>query len=75
MHGTSSTTFEPESSLTRAMLVTVLYRSAGSPAVAGSDNFSDTVEGAYYADAILWTSQQGLVNGYGNGLFGTNDPI
>ena len=75
MHGTSSTTFEPESSLTRAMLVTVLYRSAGSPAVTGSDNFSDTVEGAYYADAILRASQQGLVNGYGNGLFGTNDPI
>ena len=75
MHGTSSTTFEPESSLTRAMLVTVLYRSAGSPAVTGSDNFSDTVEGAYYADAVLWASQQGLVNGYGNGLFGTNDPI
>ena len=75
MHGTSSTTFEPESSLTRAMLVTVLYRSAGSPAVTGSDNFSDTVEDAYYADAVLWASQQGLVNGYGNGLFGTNDPI
>ena len=75
MNGTSGTTFEPESNLTRAMLVTVLYRSAGSPAVTGTDNFSDTVAGAYYSDAVLWATQRGLVNGYGNGLFGTNDPI
>ena len=75
MNGTSGTTFEPESSLTCAMLVTVLYRSARSPAVTGRDNFSDTVEGAYYTDAVLWASRQGLVNGYANGLFGTNDPI
>ena len=53
MNGTSNTTFAPESSLTRAMLVTVLYRSAGSPAVTGTDNFSDTMAGAYYADAVL----------------------
>ena len=75
MNGTSGTTFEPESNLTRAMLVTVLYRSAGSPAVTGTDNFSDTVAGAYYSDAVLWATQRGLVNGYGNGLFGANDPI
>lgn len=75
MNGTSSTSFEPESSLTRAMLVTVLYRSAGSPAVSGTDNFSDTSAGAYYADAVLWATSQELVNGYGNGRFGTNDPI
>ena len=75
MNGTSATTFEPESSLTRAMLVTVLYRSAGSPAVMGDDGFSDTTAGAYYADAVLWASQQEFVGGYGNGLFGTNDPV
>ena len=75
MNGTSSTAFDPEGSLTRAMLVTVLYRSAGSPAVTGTDNFSDTAAGAYYADAVLWATGQGLVNGYGNGRFGTNDPI
>ena len=63
MNGTSGTAFEPDSSLTRAMLVTVLYRSAGSPAVAGSDNFSDTMPGAYYENAVLWAGQQGLVNG------------
>lgn len=75
MNGTSDTTFEPENSLTRAMLVTVLYRSAGSPAVTGTDDFSDTVADAYYADAVLWASQQGVVGGYGNGFFGTNDPV
>ena len=75
MYGTSDTAFEPESDLTRVMLVTVLYRSAGSPAVTGADNFTDTEEGAYYADAVVWASQQSIVNGYGNGLFGTNDPV
>ena len=75
MNGTSSTAFSPESNLTRAMLVTVLYRSAGSPAVTGTDDFRDTESGAWYSDAILWASRQNLVNGYGNGLFGTNDPI
>ncbi len=75
MNGTTGTTFAPEASLTRAMLVTVLYRSAGSPAVTGSDTFSDTIPGAYYENAVIWARQQGLVNGYGNGLFGTNDPI
>lgn len=75
MYGTTGTTFEPESNLTRAMLVTVLYQSAGSPAVTGSDNFRDTAAGAYYADAVLWASQQGIVSGYGNGLFGPDDPV
>lgn len=75
MNGTSGTTFEPEASLTRAMLVTVLYRSAGSPAVTGRDHFTDTAEGAYYANAVLWASQQGLAGGYGDGRFGTNDPV
>ena len=75
MNGTSATTFKPENNLTRAMLVTVLYRSAGSPAVAGADCFTDTVDGAYYADAVVWATQQDIVSGYGNGLFGTNDPV
>lgn len=75
MSGTTDTSFEPESPLTRAMLVTVLYRSAGSPTVTGANNFRDTAAGAYYADAVLWASQKGLVSGYENGLFGTDDPV
>ncbi len=75
MNGTTTTTFAPEDSLTRAMLVTILYRSAGSTTVTGNDSFTDTVEGAYYADAVVWASQQELIAGYGDGRFGTNDPV
>ena len=75
MSGTSTNTFDPEGTMTRAMLATTLYRAAGTPSVSGSDSFTDTADGAWYADAVLWASQQGVVGGYGNGLFGTNDPV
>ena len=75
MSGTSGTTFSPDQEMTRAMLATVLYRAAGSPEVSGSSPFSDVAAGAWYHDAILWASQNGLVGGYGNGLFGVNDPV
>lgn len=75
MFGTSDTTFAPENSLTRAQLASVLYRIAGSPAVTGTDAFADTSVGAWYSDAVLWASQQNLVSGYSNGLFGPNDLV
>ena len=75
MSGTSTTTFSPDTPMTRAMLATVLYRLEGSPTVTGTDAFTDTVESNWYADAVLWASQNGIVSGYGGGLFGTNDPI
>ena len=75
MRGTSSATFDPEGAMTRAMLAATLYRAAGSPAVSGSDGFTDTTDGAWYSDAVLWASQEGLVGGYGNGLFGVDDPV
>ena len=75
MSGTGGTNFSPNSTMTRAMLAVVLYRLAGSPAVSGSDAFTDTVEGSWYSEAVLWASRQGLVSGYGGGLFGTNDPV
>ena len=75
MSGTSTTTFAPNGTMTRSMLATTLYREAGSPAVSGSDAFTDTQEGAWYADAVLWASQEGVISGNGNGLFGTNDPV
>ena len=74
MDGVGDGRFDPEGVFTRAQLATVLYRLAGKPAVQGEDGFSDTLPGAWYADAVLWASQNGIVNGYGNGLFGTNDP-
>ena len=75
MSGTSGTTFSPDTAMTRSMLATVLYRLAGSPAVTGSDTFTDTADGDWYSDAVLWASQEGIISGYGNGLFGANDPV
>ena len=75
MNGTSATAFDPDETMTRSMLAAVLYRAAGSPAVTGADRFTDTESGAYYANAVVWASENGIVSGYGNGLFGTNDPV
>ena len=74
MVGLSDTAFGPDRSFTRAQLATVLYRMAGEPAVTGEDDFADTDSGTWYSDAVLWASQNGVVNGYGNGRFGTDDP-
>ena len=43
------------------MLAQILYREAGSPAVSGNDTFTDTQEGAWYADAVLWATQAGVI--------------
>lgn len=74
MQGVGNRRFDPEGVFTRAQLATVLYRMAGSPAVTGEDDFTDTESGQWYSDAVLWASQNQVVNGYGNGRFGTNDP-
>jgi len=75
MAGTGNDQFAPESNLTRAQLATVLYRIEGTPAVTGTDAFTDTPDGAWYGDAVLWASQRELISGYGGGLFGPNDPV
>lgn len=75
MNGTSPATFGPDETMTRGMLATVLYRATGSPAVTASDSFSDTSAGSYYANAVVWASETGVISGYGNGLFGTDDPV
>ena len=71
MTGTSATEFTPNGALTRGMLVTVLYRMAGSPAVTGkvSEKFSDCTDGSWYGDAVLWASANGIVAGYEDGTF------
>ena len=68
-------TFDPESSLTRGMFATVLYRMAGNPAVTFENRFSDVQSGAYYSDAVIWAYQEEIVNGYPDGRFGVFDPI
>lgn len=74
MSGTSATSFGPDQPTSRGMIVTILYRLAGSPA-AGASGFADVASGQYYAKAVAWASANGVVNGYGNGRFGPNDPI
>ncbi len=73
--GTGGGRFSPEAAMTRAMLVTVLYRLEGSPAVSGANPFADVEDGQWYTDAVVWANQNGIVTGYGDGLFGTNDNI
>ncbi len=75
MTGVSDTAFAPDSPVTRGMIVTILYREAGSPAFVGKAEFSDVAEGAWYAAAVEWAAEVGLVIGYGNGLFGPEDPV
>ena len=75
MAGTGNDQFAPESDLSRAQLAAVLYRIEGTPAVTGMDVFTDTLDGAWYSDAVLWASQRDLISGYGGGLFGPDDPV
>ena len=63
MNGMSADTFEPESKLTRAMLVTILYRMNGAPEVDGENIFVDIAEGQWYTDAVIWASTNGITNG------------
>ena len=67
--------FAPDAPMTRAMFATVLYRIAGMPAVNGTNSFYDVAAGQWYTNAILWGQSTGIINGYGNGFFGTNDLV
>ena len=73
--GTGTTTFDPQGTMTRAMFATVLWRIAGEPKAVGGKSFTDVEPGQWYSEAILWASGAGIVEGYGDGTFGTNDPI
>ena len=73
MNGTSSTTFDPAGSMTRGMLVTVLYRIDGSMPVSDEERacFED-IGGAYYTDAVAWAYSNGIVNGVSATKFDPN---
>ena len=75
MVGTTSTTFAPKDTLTRAMLVTVLYRMAGSPTVDAPSGFTDVADGQWYSDAIAWAAANGIVNGVGGNKFAPSEPV
>lgn len=73
-NGTGNHQFTPNGDMTRGMLVTVLYRLAYEPE-SGDGGFADVDTNAYYADAVVWAENAGVVNGYGNGSFGPNENV
>lgn len=76
MNGTSGTRFDPNGVLTRAMVVTILYRMEVEPeAVRTFNTFSDVSRSDWYGEAVEWAAANGIVNGYSDGRFGPNDPI
>ena len=73
--GISASTFAPNAPMTRSMLVTVLYRLEGEPAVTGESGFTDVPGGRWDSDAVTWASAHRIVSGYGGGRWGASDPI
>ena len=74
--GTSPTTFHPDQAMNRSMLVTVLYRMEKEPTAEGDGKrFADVPAGAYYAKAVAWASDKGIVAGYSETQFGPEDTI
>ncbi len=74
MNGTGTNTFEPNSTTTRGMIVTILYRLEKEPA-AGTSPFTDVDAGQWYAKAVAWAAANGVVNGTSPTTFNPNDPI
>lgn len=70
--GTSDTTFEPNTELTRAMIVEILYCLEGEPAVEAENPFTDVSGSAWYTKAVLWAASNNIVAGIGNGRFDPN---
>lgn len=74
MSGTEPDLFSPGVTTTRGMIVTILYRLEGRPAVTAAP-FLDVPASQYYADAVAWASDHGIVSGYGDAIFGPDDTI
>lgn len=78
MEGTGDGTFAPAKEMTRAELVTTLWRLAGKPAIRIPATFADVAPGSWYTDAVAWAASEGMVGGYGgaqSGTFGVDDPV
>ena len=72
MLGVSDTRFAPNQALSRAMLVTVLYRLADEPDVTADNPFTDVPAGQWYTNAVIWAAANGIVSGFGDGTFRPN---
>ncbi|MCF0123091.1 MAG: S-layer homology domain-containing protein, partial [Ruminiclostridium sp.] len=75
MNGVDPLNFAPGASLSRGMLVTVLWRDAGEPLAHTDMPFTDVPEGTWYTEAVRWAASVGIVKGYGDGTFGITDDI
>ena len=75
MNGMSETEFGEYLPLTRGMIVTVLHRMEGRPAVAWTRVFTDVPAGMWYTDGVEWAASHGIVLGYGDGRYGPNDNV
>ena len=75
MNGVSDQDFAPNQNLTRGMIVTILYRMENTPKARTAGTFTDVTAGQWYTDAVEWAAAHNIVNGYGNGKFGPNDPV
>ena len=72
LYGTSATTIAPKANTTRAMLVSILYRQEGKPAVKAAASFTDVAENMWYADAVAWAAENGIVYGVTEDKFDPN---
>ena len=75
MKGTGGGMFSPDQTTTRGMIVTILHRMEGEPAVSGDCPFDDVKAGSYYEDAITWAAANNIVTGYSDTKFGPDDNI
>ena len=75
MSGTSETTFSPNLTTTRGMIVTILYRLENEPTVTGTTAFTDVAADQYYANAVAWAAQNGIVSGTTATTFAPNNAI
>ena len=75
MNGVSDTEFGPDMTLTRGMVVTILYGLEGKPEVTAENKFTDVSEDQYYCNAVIWAYENGIVAGMGENVFAPNDNI
>ena len=75
MAGYGDNLFGPNDALSRAQLCQIVYNMEGQPTVTGGSAFTDVADGAWYLGAVTWAAENGIVGGYGGGLFGPEDNI
>lgn len=75
MNGVGDNKFDPSGTTIRAMIVTMLYRMEGEPEVTSEMSFDDVPADTWYTDAVAWAEEKSIVNGYGKGKFGPEDPV